>query len=65
MSQLVKGFDMISSMSKQMSNMGSMQKLSAMRGMADPAMAGGRGLGMGRKGSTKDKRKQFGKRRRR
>ena len=64
-SQLVKGFDMISSMSKQMSNMGSMQKLSAMRGMADPAMGGGRGMGLGRKGSTKDQRKQFGKRRRR
>ncbi len=65
-SQLVKGFDMISSMSKQMAGLGSMQKLSAMRGMADAggAARGMPGLGRG-KGSTKDRRKQFGKRKRR
>ena len=52
-SQLVKGFDMISSMSKQMAGMGAMNKLSAMKNMAAtggmPGMAGM----PGRKGSTK------------
>jgi len=54
-SQLVKGFDMISTMSKQMAGMGAMGKLSAMRNMASPdmaAMMGGGGM-PGRKGSTK------------
>jgi signal recognition particle subunit SRP54 len=67
-SQLVKGFDMVSSMSQQMAGMGAMQKLSAMKGMASPDMAAamaGRG-GFGRnKGSTKPQKKKFGKRRRR
>ncbi|MEM7626350.1 MAG: signal recognition particle protein [Planctomycetota bacterium] len=56
-SQLVKGFDMISTMSKQMAGMGAMGKLSAMKNMATPEMAammGSRGGGLpGRKGSTK------------
>ncbi|MEM8737992.1 MAG: signal recognition particle protein [Planctomycetota bacterium] len=60
-SQLVKGFDMISTMSKQMAGMGAMGKLSAMKNMASPdmaAMMGSRGgvPGMG-KGSTKAQQK--------
>jgi len=65
-SQLVKGFDMISKMSKQMSSMGMLGK--AMGGMGgagmDPSMA--QMAGLGRKGSTKGNRKPFkGKRKRR
>lgn len=54
--KLVKGFEMVSKMGKQMSGMGAIGKMKAMRGM-DPAMMGGMG-GMPRmKGSTKQKPK--------
>lgn len=68
-SQLVKGFDMIQGMSKQMAGMGAMGKLSAMKNMATPEMAammGSRGGMPGRKGSTKAQQKnnKFKKRKR-
>ncbi|MEO1235811.1 MAG: signal recognition particle protein [Planctomycetota bacterium] len=61
-SQLVKGFDMISTMSQQMAGMGAMGKLAAMKNMASPEMAAmmnSRGGGMPgmRKGSTKAQQK--------
>jgi len=60
-SQLVKGFEMISSMSKQMAGMGAMNKLSAMKNMAGAGGGMGGmppGMGMpGRKGSTKAQQK--------
>ncbi len=64
-SQLVKGFGMISVMSKQMAGMGAMNKLSAMKNMAaagGPPGMGGRGGGRGGipgmgKGSTKAQQK--------
>ncbi|MEM6749340.1 MAG: signal recognition particle protein [Planctomycetota bacterium] len=56
-SQLVKGFDMVSSMSQQLSGMGAMGKLKAMTqmGQMDPAAMMGMGGGFGprAKGSTK------------
>jgi signal recognition particle subunit SRP54 len=60
-SQLVKGFDMIQGMSKQMAGMGAMNKLSAMKNMAaaggmPPGMGGMPGM-PGRKGSTKAQQK--------
>lgn len=58
-SQLVKGFDMVSAMSKQMSGMGAMGKLSAMRQMASPEMMaamGGGGVKV-KGGSTRQKPK--------
>jgi len=61
--KLVKGFEMVSKMGKQMSGMGALSKMKAMRGM-DPAMMGAGGAGppgMGgmprMKGSTKQKSK--------
>ncbi|WP_432798133.1 signal recognition particle protein [Poriferisphaera sp. WC338] len=58
-SQLVKGFEMVSTMSKQLSGGGMMNKVKAMAGMGPAAMAGGMGAGgMGKaKGSTKQKSK--------
>jgi signal recognition particle subunit SRP54 len=55
-SQLVKGFDMVSNMSKQMSGMGMMDRMRAMQSMGqmDPSMAGGMGKV---KGSTKQQPK--------
>jgi signal recognition particle subunit SRP54 len=55
--KLVKGFEMVSKMGKQMSGMGAISKMKAMRGMDPAAMAGGPGMGgMPRmKGSTKQK----------
>jgi signal recognition particle subunit SRP54 len=54
--KLVKGFEMVSKMGKQMSGMGAIGKMKAMRGM-DPASMAGMG-GMPRlKGSTKQKSK--------
>ncbi|MEM9420281.1 MAG: signal recognition particle protein [Planctomycetota bacterium] len=59
-SQLVKGFDMISGMSKQMAGMGAMNRLSAMKNMAaaggPPGMGGMPGM-PGRKGSSKAQQK--------
>lgn len=53
-SQLAKGFEMISTMSKQMAGMGAMNKLSAMKNMANAGGGMGGMPGMpGRKGSTK------------
>jgi len=58
--KLVKGFEMVSKMGKQMSGMGGLSKMNAMRGM-DPAMMGAGPPGMGgmprMKGSTKQKSK--------
>ncbi len=66
-SQLVKGFEMISTMSKQMAGMGAMNQLSAMKNMASAGGVPGRGGMMpGRKGSTKAQQKnnKFKKRKR-
>jgi len=68
-SQLVKGFDMVSQMSKQMSGMGSLGKLKAMAGMGPAdlaAMSGGQNpLGKAGGGTkTKSKFKQRKKRKR-
>ena len=53
--KLVKGFEMVSKMGKQMSGMGAIGKMKAMRGM-DPSGMGGPGMGMPKlKGSTKQK----------
>ena len=63
-SKLVKGFEMVSKMGKQMSGMGAIGKMKAMRGM-DPAMMGGMGGGMPRmKGSTKQQKPKFKQRKR-
>lgn len=57
-SQLVKGFEMISGMSQQMAGMGAMNKLSAMKNMAGAGGGMGGMPGMpGRKGSTKAQQK--------
>ncbi len=53
--KLVKGFEMVSKMGKQMSGMGALGKMKAMRGM-DPASMGGMGMPK-LKGSTKQKSK--------
>ena len=58
-SQLVKGFEMVSAMGQQMSGMGAIGKMKAMAGMGGAdmaAMAQSAGMG-GRKGSTKQKSK--------
>ncbi len=54
--KLVKGFEMVSKMGKQMSGMGALSKMKAMRGM-DPSMMGGMGGMPKLKGSTKQKSK--------
>jgi signal recognition particle subunit SRP54 len=66
-SGLVKGFGMMQQMSKQMSGMGMMSRMKAMRGMGgvDPAALGDGMPGMGRKGSTKQKPKFKQRKRRR
>ncbi|MEO0515373.1 MAG: signal recognition particle protein [Planctomycetota bacterium] len=56
-SQLVKGFEMISTMSQQMAGMGAMNKLSAMKNMAGAGGMPGMGGMPGRKGSTKAQQK--------
>jgi signal recognition particle subunit SRP54 len=60
-SQLVKGFEMVSVMGQQMSGMGMMGRMKAMSGMSGPemaALASGGGGGFGKtKGSTKQKQK--------
>lgn len=57
-SQLVKGFEMVSMMGQQMSGMGALGRMKAMTGMGGPDMAALGGGGMpGRKGSTKQKSK--------
>jgi len=62
-SQLVKGFDMVSNMSKQMSGMGMGERMRAMQGMgADPTGMGG---GMpNTKGSTKQQKPRYKQRKR-
>jgi signal recognition particle subunit SRP54 len=62
-SQLVKGFDMVSNMSKQMSGMGMMDRMKAMQGMGQaPA---GMGAGMPKtKGSTKQQKTKYKQRKR-
>jgi len=61
-SQLVKGFEMISQMSQMMSGKGAMQKLSAMKNMAGGPMGGGPKV----KGSTKaQKSNKYKKRKKR
>ena len=60
-SQLVKGFDMVASMSKQMSGAGMMNQMRAMQG-GDPSGMGG---GMPKtKGSTKQKKTKYKQRKR-
>ena len=62
--KLIKGFEMVSKMGKQMSGMGALSKMKAMRGM-DPSMMAGMG-GMPRmKGSTKQQKPKYKQRKRR
>jgi len=68
-SQLVKGFEMVSQLSKQMSGMGMMSRMKAMSGLGSPemqaAMMQGRGGGMPRvKGSTKSNKPRYKQRKR-
>jgi len=70
-SRLIKGFEMVSQLSRQMSSMGMMQRMKAMAGLGSPemlaAMSGTRGspkLGGG-KGSTRTKTKYKQRKRRR
>ena len=63
-SQLVKGFEMVSKMSQAMSSMGMMSRMKAMAGMGSADMAAMAGGGMPRmKAPTKTKRQRFKKRR--
>ncbi len=67
-SQLVKGFNMVSSLTKQMSGLGMMQRMKAMMGGGGKDMAAalmGAGGMPNTKGSTKQKRSKFKKRKRR
>ena len=66
-SQLVKGFEMVSMMGQQMSGMGAIGKMKAMAGMGSPemaAMAQSAGLA-GRKGSTKQQKNKYKQRKKR
>jgi len=68
-SQLVKGFEMVSQLSRQMSGMGMMSRMKAMSGLSSPemqaAMMQGRGGGMPRmKGSTKAAKPRYKQRKR-
>jgi len=64
-SQLVKSFNMVSQMAKQMSGMGMMQRMKAMAGLGHMDMAALGGGGMPRlKGATKVKRPKFKQRKR-
>jgi len=56
-SQLVKGFDMVQNMTKQMSGMGGMQKMRALSGMSKQAAMGPNVGGVKRKQRSKRKRK--------
>ncbi|MEM9345585.1 MAG: signal recognition particle protein [Planctomycetota bacterium] len=66
-SQLVKGFEMVSAMGQQMSGMGAIGKMKAMAGMGGPEMAAmAQGAGMpGRKGSTKQQKNKYKQRKKR
>ncbi|MEX2389743.1 MAG: signal recognition particle protein [Phycisphaeraceae bacterium] len=67
-SQLVKGFEMVGTMSKQLSGMGGVSKMKALAGMgnADLAAMGGGRAGMPRmKGSTKAQKPKFKQRKKR
>lgn len=57
-SQLVKGFKMVSDMTKQMSSMSGLQRLRAMGSMGDKAMASMGGGGGGMKVKSRSKRKK-------
>ncbi len=67
-SQLVKGFEMVSQLTKQMSSMGAMSKMKAMAGMSSPAMQaammGGRGGMPKAKGSTQANKPKYKQRKR-
>jgi signal recognition particle subunit SRP54 len=67
-SQLVKGFDMVSKMGQQMSGMGALGKMKAMAGMGSPEMAamaqGASGMGRS-KGSTKQQKNKYKQRKKR
>jgi len=69
-SQLVKGFEMVSQLSKQMSGMGMMSRMKAMSSMGSPEMqaammGGGKGGGFGKmKGSTKASKPKYKQRKR-
>jgi len=66
-SQLVKGFEMVSVMGQQMSGMGAIGKMKAMAGMGSPEMAAmAQGAAMaGRKGSTKQQKNKYKQRKKR
>lgn len=66
-SQLVKGFNMVSDMTRQMSGMGAMSRLKAMAGMGNMDMAalgGGKGVPRLNGGSSKPKKPKFKQRKR-
>ena len=64
--QLVKGFEMVSQMGKQMSNMGMLSKLKAMGSMDPAAMMGGGGMpGMGKAPKKPKFKSQFKQRKKR
>ncbi|MEM9111660.1 MAG: signal recognition particle protein, partial [Planctomycetota bacterium] len=65
-SQLVKGFEMVSAMGQQMSGMGAVGKMKAMAGMGGADMAAMAQSGMaGRKGSTKQQKNKYKQRKKR
>src|SRR5690606_27079711 len=67
-SQLVRGFEMVSQMSKQMSGMGMLSKMKAMRGMDPAAMSAAmasRGGGLSLRGGGKEKPKYKQRKKRR
>ncbi|MEX0745030.1 MAG: signal recognition particle protein, partial [Phycisphaeraceae bacterium] len=65
-SQLVKGFEMVGQMSKQLSGMGGLSKMKALAGMGNMDMAGMAGRGMPRtKGSTRAAKPKFKQRKKR
>jgi signal recognition particle subunit SRP54 len=66
-SQLVKGFDMVSQMSQQMSGMNMFGRMQAMSGLSQnpEAMMGGGGMGRKPRGSTKAKSAKYKQRKKR
>jgi signal recognition particle subunit SRP54 len=66
-SQLVKGFGMVSAMTKQMAGLGMIERIKAMRGLGNmdlSALTGGRGVPQLTKGSSRPDRPKFKQRKR-
>ncbi|MCC6681183.1 MAG: signal recognition particle protein [Phycisphaeraceae bacterium] len=67
-SQLVRGFEMVSKLSKQMSGMGMWSRLKAMRGLGGADMAaamGSRGCGVSLRGGSKPQKSKYKQRKKR